>query len=476
MDLTALQNAVLGEVILPGSEAYEIARRPPMARFQDILPQAIVRCRTPSDVVAALSLVRRTGTALAVRSGGHCFAGGSSTEGILIDVSPMNAVSLADGIATVGAGARLAEIYDALSAQGVTIAGGCGPTVGIAGLVLGGGLGILGRKHGLTCDQLIGAEVVLADGRVVECDKDQHLDLFWALRGAGGGQFGVVTTLALRTVPAPSATTIDLTWPIGTAEALLDAWQGWSPSAPDELAASLLAVAGEDPAKPPTIHVFGAMLGTEADAMELIEVLVAKAGAEPATAQLVYAPYIESKRYLSEHGPGESAQGPSPAHSFSKSEFFGGVLPSDVITALLNNFTARRAPGQTRTLDFTPWGGAYNRVKPEATAFVHRAHRFLLKHDVAVDAAAAPAEHHEASDWLARSWEIVHPWGSGGVYPNFPDPDLDDAATAYYGANLERLLRVKATYDPGNLFHGSSTPVGGGEFKPGADDSASPRA
>lgn len=452
MNLATLQDAILGEVIVPGSESYEAVRRPPMARFHDIYPQAVVRCRAAGDVVAAISLARRTGTPLAIRSGGHCFAGRSSTEGILIDVSPMNTVAVADGIATVGAGARLGEVYDALSAHGVTIAGGCGPTVGIAGLALGGGLGILGRKHGLTCDQLIGAEVVLADGRVVECDEDQHRDLFWALRGAGGGQFGVVTTVVLRTVPALAATTIDLTWPIGNAEALIDAWQGWSPAAPDELAASLLAVAGGDPAEPPTIHVFGAMLGPKGDAVELIEALVSKARVEPATAHLAHAPYGESKRYLSEHGPGESAQGPAPAHSFSKSEFFGRTLPTDVTAALVTHFSNRRAPRQTRTLDLTPWGGAYNRVNPRTTAFVHRAHRFLLKHDVAIDARAPAAEHHQARDWLARSWEIVHPWGSGGVYPNFPDPDLDDAATAYYGANLERLLRVKATYDPGNLF------------------------
>jgi FAD/FMN-containing dehydrogenase len=300
---------------------------------------------------------------------------------------------------------------------------------------------------------LVGAEVVLADGRVVDCDEERHSDLFWALRGAGGGQFGVVTALSLRTVPAPAATTFDLTWAIGDAPGLVDAWQAWAPEAPAELAASLLAVASGDPADPPTAHVFGAMLGTEADTAALIEALVAGAGVEPATVHLEHAPYRESKRWLSEHGTGESDDGPSPPHSFSKSEFFARLMPPEGVAALMEHFSHQRAPRQARTLDFSPWGGAYNRPSPQATAFVHRAHRFLLKHDVAVEAGASRRAYNEAREWLARSWELVHPWGSGGVYPNFPDPDLDDAAVAYHGPNLERLLRVKATYDPGDLFH-----------------------
>ena len=133
-----------------------------------------------------------------MRSGGHCFAGRSSTTGLLIDVEPIDHVDLDGQRATIGAGARLGPIYDALAAHGRTIAGGCGPTVGIAGLALGGGLGILGRRYGLTCDQMVGAQVVLADGRVVETDEHNDPDLFWALRGSGGGQFGVVTRLSSR--------------------------------------------------------------------------------------------------------------------------------------------------------------------------------------------------------------------------------------------------------------------------------------
>ena len=155
----ALRGAIEGEVVLPESDGYDLLRTPPMARFRDVRPAAIVRCRTAADVAQALAFARGCGLEVAVRSGGHCFAGGSSTRGLLMDVGPMNGVSLAGEIATVGAGARLGEIYDALARDGRTIAGGCGPTVGIAGLALGGGLRILGRTHGLTSDQLVAAEV-----------------------------------------------------------------------------------------------------------------------------------------------------------------------------------------------------------------------------------------------------------------------------------------------------------------------------
>jgi len=449
-DLAALQGAIAGDVVLPGSPAYESVRRPPIARFHDIRPQAVVLCRTPMDVVEAISFARRSGLGTATRSGGHCFAGRSSTRGIVIDVSPMHSVSVQDGVATVGAGARLGEVYDAVEPDGVTIAAGCGPSVGIAGLALGGGLGILGRKHGLTCDQLVRAQVVLADGRVVECDEHQHDDLFWALRGAGGCQFGIVTLLVFRTVPAPTATTLHLIWPHTHAAAVIEAWQAWAPDAPDELAASLLVTAAGDVDELPSVHVFGAMLGTEDDAAELLGELVVRAGADPSSTSLSQHSFRAAKCHLAEHGPGEGSS--PPGDGFSKSEFFRRPLPRDAIAALMEHLSDGRTPGVVRVLDFTPWGGAYNRIRPDATAFVHRAERFLLKHDVVVAADVASEERGAARYWLARSWGLVHPWGSGGVYPNFPDPDLEDWASAYHATNYDRLLRVKATYDPDNFF------------------------
>jgi FAD/FMN-containing dehydrogenase len=444
-----LQGAIAGEVVPLGSPGYESLRRPAIARFHDTRPEAVVLCRSAADVGEAISLARRSGLRAAVRSGGHDFEGRSSTDGIVIDVSPLDSVSVSDGAATVGAGARLGQVYDALAEHGLTLVGGCGPEVGIAGLTLGGGLGILGRTHGLTSDQLVAAQVVLADGRVVECSERQHGELFWALRGAGGGQFGVVTSFVFRTVPEPVATSFHLVWPARHAATVIETWQAWAPAAPDELAASLLATASAELDRPPVVHLFGAMVGTEADVAGLLDEFVVRAGADPDSAGREQMAYRETKRYLAEHGPGE---GHPDGHPFSKSEFFRRPIPADAAAALVEHFQAGRRAGHSRELDFTPWSGAYNRVPADATAFVHRDELFLLKQAVVVAPDASSEEREAARAWLARSWELVHPWGSGGVYPNFPDPDLEGPGRAYHGSNYERLSRVKARYDPDDFF------------------------
>ena len=456
---SALQDAIAGDVIVPGSPAYVSAARPAIARFHDVLPQAVVRCRTAPDVAETIAFARRAGAEMAVRSGGHCFAGRSSSRGIVIDVGPMDSVSVADGVATVGAGARLGDVYDALAEEDLTIAGGCGTTVGIAGLALGGGLGILGRMHGLTSDQLVAAQVVLADGRIVECDEHHHDDLFWALRGAGGGQFGVVTTLRLRALAAPAATSFHLRWPDARAAEVISAWQTWAPTAPDELAASLLVTAGPDPDRPPVVNVFGAMQGSKAATTELLGELVARAGAGPDTESLLEAPYREVKEHLAGLDPsGREHEGPSPGassepgHDYCKSEFFARPLPYEAIAALMDHLRTDRVAGQHHELDFTPWGGAYRRVPAGATAFAHRDALFLLKHGLVLDPEAPADRQQRARDWLERSWSLVHPRGTGGAYPNFPDPELADWARAYHGTNHERLLRVKRAYDPDDVF------------------------
>jgi hypothetical protein len=448
-DTRAHERAVAGDVLLPGSQEYESLRRPAIARFDAVRPDAVVACSSPADVAETIAFARRAGLHVAVRSGGHCFAGRSSSTGIVIDVSPMRSVSVSDGVATIGAGARLGDVYDALEAEGLTIPAGCGPTVGIAGLTLGGGLGILGRRHGLTSDHLLGAEVVLADGRVVECDDELERDLFWALRGGGGGNFGVVTSFRFRTVPPPDATSFHLEWPHTDGAAVVAAWQDWAPAAPNELAASLLVNAAGEPGRPPVVHVFGAMVDVESRTADLLDELVGRAGADPASSSLEHMPYRETKRYLAEHGPGEDHPG---GHPYSKSEYFRRPLPHEAVVTLIDHLSRDRLPGQSRELDFTPWGGAYNRVPEGATAFAHRNELFLLKHAVVVDHDTSGAELEAARTWLTRSWESVHPWGAGGVYPNFPDLDFEDLSPAYYGTNHDRLLRVKARYDPEGFF------------------------
>src|SRR5215207_9485065 len=200
------------------------------------------------------------------------------------------------------------------------------------------------------------------------------------------------------------------------------------------------------------------MLGTEAAAAELLDELVVRAGADPASAFLKHTSYRETKRYLADLGDamaGDHNQLGEPSqqrHPYSKSEFFRRPLPAEAVAALVENFLEGRVSGQSRELDFTPWGGAYNRVRADATAFAHRDELFLLKHAVVVDPDESANEREAARRWLARSWASAHPWASGRVYPNFPDPDLMHWAHAYYGTNYDRLLRVKGRYDPGDFF------------------------
>jgi FAD/FMN-containing dehydrogenase len=458
----ALKDVIGGKVVLSDSPGYDSVRKPANARFHDVWPRAVVRCETPEDVSETVCFAGRSGLRTAIRSGGHCFAGHSSTEGIVVDVSPMSSVSVSGDVTTVGAGARLGDLYDALDEHGLTIPAGCGPSVGISGLTLGGGLGILGRKHGLTSDSMLGAQIILADGRLVECDNHRDRELFWALRGAGAN-FGVVTSLVFKTLPAPAATVFHLLWPHTNAAGVVDAWQAWAPNRPDELAASLLLTAPGHFDRPPVVNLFGAMIGTEPDTTKLLDELVTRVGAYPTSAFRKHMSYRETKRYLAQLGDamagdddrlGEASRREPSAegHPYSKSEFFRRPLPAQAIAALVEHLAKERVPGQSRELDFTPWGGAYNSVSADATAFVHRDELFLLQHRVVVDPGAPAAEREAARRWLGQSWGMVHPWGSGGVYPNFPDPELEDWEHAYHGANYDRLVRAKARYDPDGFF------------------------
>jgi FAD/FMN-containing dehydrogenase len=451
---SALQAAIAGEVIRPDSHEYDSARKSAIARFHRIRPEAVVRCQTPDDVAETILFAQRTGLPMATRSGGHCFAGRSSSQGVVIDTAPMNAVSVSNGVATIGAGARLGAVYESLSHHDLTLPAGSCPSVGIAGLTLGGGLGILGRKYGLTSDQLLGARVVLADGRVVDCDDDHDEELYWALRGAGAGNFGVVTSFVFRTRAASSATNFHLSWPYSRAAAVIDAWQAWSPAAPDELYASLLVTAGREVERPPTLDLFGSMVGSEQEASELLGNLAVRAGADPVTHVLEHMSRQETTQYWADLGAGDESDQDLRQHEYPvlKSEFFRQPLPSEAVAALLETLAEERIDGQSRELDFTPWGGAYNRIRPDATAFVHRGELFSLKHAAVVDADSSKAAKNAARRWLTKSWSTVRPWGSGRVFPNFPDPDLEDWGHAYYGTNYERLLRVKRSYDQGNSF------------------------
>lgn len=432
-DLAELGDALDGEAFGPDSSGYDAVRRPAHAVAGEVRPRLVVLGRSVADVVRVLEHARATGDRVVPRGGGHCFAGRSSTKGIVLDLSGLDDVSLAaDRVATIGAGARLGRVYAALHAHGRTLPAGCGPGVGITGLTLGGGIGLLGRVHGLTCDRLVGARVVLADGSVVECDHDREPDLFWALRGAGGGQFGVVTSLRFATVAEPLTTRIEAHWSGTAVEELVSAWQAWAPDAPDEVTVNLTLEA--EPGAPVRASLFGAATLDEGSTRELLDEFVRRAGVPPEVELHAGLPYHQLKSTSADprERPGRDLR--------IRSEFFARSMAPETVASLVARLGDPPTPGR-RQLAFTVMGGAYNRVAEHSTAFAHRGERFLLEH---IADAADP--------WVDRSWATARTDGSGRVYPNFPDPALDDWAAAYHAGNHPRLAAVKNAYDPHRFF------------------------
>jgi FAD/FMN-containing dehydrogenase len=418
----------------PDSPGYEAIRRPVNAAYREVCPRLVVACRSVSDVVAAMRYATVTGDRVAPRGGGHCFAGRSSTDGIVLDLSGLDAIRMADErVATMGAGACLEQVYRALHARGRTLPAGCGPTVGITGLTLGGGIGLLGRKHGLTCDHLVGAQVVLSSGNVVDCGHDREPDLFWGLRGAGGGQFGVVTSLRFETIPEPVTTRIEAHWPDIALGELVAAWQAWAPDAPDELTVNLTLES--EPGAPVRATLFGASTLEEGSTGELLREFTDQAGVAPTIELRADLPYHRLKHAFADLDvrdlPGRAVR--------IRSEFFR-AMSDRALASLLAQLGDPGTVGR-RQLTFTAMGGAYNRAAEDATAFAHRGERFLLEHIA------------DAGDsWADRSWATAHADGSGRVYPNFPDPGLDDWAAAYHAGNYPRLVSVKNAYDPHRFF------------------------
>ena len=432
-ELAEFRTALDGELFSPDSPGYDAIRRPVNVAYREVRPRLVVRCRSVSDVVGALAYATATGDRIAPRGGGHCFAGRSSTDGIVLDLSGLDGISVAnDGTATIGAGARLEQVYAALHAHGRTLPAGCGAGVGITGLTLGGGIGLLGRQHGLTCDRLVGARVVLTDGSVVDCDRDREPDLFWGLRGAGGGQFGVVTSLRFDTVAEPTATRIEARWSDLAVEELVSAWQAWAPDAPDDVTVNLTLVS--EPGEPVQATLFGAATLDEGSTRELLGAFAGRAGVAPTIELRTGLPYHQLKstfadpRDLPERAPR------------MRSEFFSRPMADGTLASLLTQLGDPRTTGR-RQITFTAMGGAYNRVAGHATAFAHRGERFLLEHIA-----------EGADPWVDGSWATAHADGSGHVYPNFPDLALDDWAVAYHAANYPRLVAVKNAYDPHRFF------------------------
>ncbi|MEU5696949.1 FAD-binding oxidoreductase [Actinosynnema sp. NPDC020468] len=434
------------DLVRPGDPRYDLSRSQFIGRPHEVLPSLIARCATARDVVEALD--RAAGGPFAIRGGGHDNACHSSTSGLLIDLAPCDAVEPDGDLVHVGGGVRIGRLTEVLAAQGKLVPVGSCPSVGVVGSALGGGFGADGRRHGLTCDALVAAELVVAGGRVITADDD----LLWALRGGGGGHFGVVTRATFRTTPATPRTHLRLVWDFAHAADLARWWQDWAPDAPDDVSVELVLLGPEHPDEPPT----ALLLGTAPDRSVLAGI---PSFGGPREVEVVDLTAAEAVRHNATPHAAASLDpvgiplvSARPGMSTAKTGFFDHPLPTDVLTELLTRFTADRVRGELRELAFTPWRGAYARVPATATAFAHRAPAFLLKHTTLVGPGGAARRGHEVLARLEEDRRLVAPHGTGGVYPNFRDPDLTDWRTAYHGVNQGRLREVRRENDPTGFF------------------------
>ena len=467
-DWTALARDLTGPLVRPGEAGYPTAKLLFDPRFDGQHPAGIAYVANAHDVSACLAFARRLGVPFAVRSGGHSYAGWSGSSGLVIDVSKLKTVAVSGTTATVGAGTRLIDFYQGLAAKGRAVPGGSCPTVGIGGLALGGGIGVTARAYGLTCDNLESLQIVTANGAVLTATggTSKYSDLFWACRGGGGGNFGVVTSFTFRTVPAPQPVLFSLKWPWSQAARVVAAWQSWAPPAPDALWSNLHLAAAPG-GRTPTVSVGGCYLGSDADAANLLNQLYGKVGSSPSSHFLSFPQSFLSAMlaeagcstigYQACHLPWYASGGKlGRASEFAKSDFFTTPLSSAGIGTLLAGITALQrvagAAGGVGGIAFDALGGAVNRVAPGATAFVHRNALFSAQYTTGWTVGASSTGISNQHTWLRKYWNSMRRYASGEAYQNYVDPDLANWRQAYYGANYTRLAAVKQKYDPAALF------------------------
>ena len=466
-DWSALARSLHGTLIRPDNSQYPVAHQLFNPRFDGILPAAIASCVSLADVQTCLAFVQRFGLPFTPRSGGHSYAGYSTTTGLVVDITSMNAVKVhaGTGVATIGAGARLIDVYAALAQQGFSLPAGSCPTVGIAGLTLGGGVGVLDRKFGLTCDNLLSAQIILANGRVLTCDASHHSDLFWALRGGGGGNFGVVTSFTFQAHAVSSLSLFTLYWPWRSAADVVAAWQNWAPQAPDELWSNCVLQSTSHKGSNPIVLVNGVYVGGVTPLSSLLQQLTRHIPAAPTSSYVSSASLLDTmlteagcygKTVEQCHLPSQNPQGQLVRGTFSvKSDYFTKPLPRSGINVLVSAVAQCQASSilGVNGIGLDAFGGAINRVPSEATAFVHRNALFSAQYSANWNASDPASVAAANQTWLANTWQAMRPYASGGAYVNCIDPNLPNWQQAYYGANLPRLQQVKAIYDPGNLFH-----------------------
>lgn len=399
--------------------AGERHRLPQNTLYAHLKPATTARCERVEDVQECLEFAARQRIPVAARSGGHSYAGYSTPDnGLVVDLAGLSYVRVDGQKAIIGGGARMYDIYEALGAAGRALPAGTCRSVGIGGLALGGGISVISRKYGLTCDHLIEARIVTPDGILRTASEESEPDLFWALKGGGGGNFGIVTEFTFSTDPAPDLVVFGLDHPAGTAADVTDAWQEWMADAPDELWSSLRVDSG--PKSVPSVK--GTYAGTAKDLRRLLDRM------PPAAREVEEMTYLQAMRHYA--GPEDSGE-----PYVASSRMLHAHVPGSKLADLMDG----QPPAM---IQFDSFGGAIERVAPDATAFPHRdatasAQIFVNLGDLTEDRARALLA--GVRDGLGA--------GTTG-YVNYIDPEMPDWPTAYYGRNLARLREVANRYDP----------------------------
>jgi len=445
-DWAALRKKLRGGLVLPADNGYAAAARVYNPLFDGRRPAAIARCERPEDVQACVEAAAAARFPIAARSGGHSYAGNSNQDdALIVDLGPMSAVNPRGPHAEIGAGARLIDVYAGLSVEGRCVPAGSCPSVGIAGLTLGGGIGVLSRKFGLTCDHLESAEVVKADGSLVTASSESEPDLFWALRGGGGGNFGIVTSFTFTTVVAPSELTVfSLQFPAGSAVDVVEEWQRWIATQNDEMWSNCVVSAGS----PPTVRVGGCYVGTPEVCQRRLNTLLGRAPA-PTSELVTPKSYLDTMRHFAgcQERSVEQCRPAAQGGTMDRESF---VASSRILAKPLSDPTALVSLLDGRSdldLLLDSLGGQVSFIRPEQTAFPHRG--ALASVQIYANASSgrqsATRQVHEVLEDMGK---VTGQLG----YVNYIDPNMPNWDTAYYGGNIARLQDVAARYDPDGVF------------------------
>ncbi|MGZ4485360.1 MAG: FAD-binding oxidoreductase [Nocardioidaceae bacterium] len=442
----ALRSQVTGAVITPASPEYEEARK--VYNFMiDRRPAAIVQCANAADVAAVVRQAAETGLELAVRGGAHSVPGFGTADGALVaDLSGLSSVTVdpTSRTARVGGGVTWGGFNEAAGEHGLATTGGIISTTGVGGLTLGGGIGYLARGYGLSCDNLLSAEVVTADGRTVTASESEHPDLFWALRG-GGGNFGVVTEFTFRMHPVTEIYGGPMFFELSDGPAILAYFNEFIKNAPREYGgfpafqiAPPLPFVPENRVGEPFVAVVSCWTGSTRDGEQILQGF--RDVANPVAEFVGAMPYPALNSAF-------DALVPRGLQHYWKAAFMDDLSPEAIATHMEHG---PRVPTVNSTVHLYPINGACHDVAADATAFGHRDATYAV---VIAGMWPDPADNEANTRWVRGYDAALAPHAQGGGYVNFASADDQPKVAANYGANYPRLQEVKRRYDPGNLFH-----------------------